>query len=540
MNTFSYFFSPSSTRTPPSTPPLTSGPTDAAAAASSQPALASSPSSSTTTTTTDDASGDESDEPNEEAGETIYLSARRVSRGADGEGGKVQWRVGVARGGGSVAETAAATVPAGRAEAVDENTAIGGEPLGRRESTKKKKVVTVAPESVPLPSSPVLSPSPSAHSTATLKNPASVKEPEDASETMLGEKLLLLRQGASPPSTSTTTTLDSDLDEKAMLKSSLANSTSPHPPTQTQQQRRWFLHRLTLHLYFLFRHLLSYVGLPAPAPFPTTPQPDPEKTPLLSSPPSSLPTPLLTPTSTPTNDTPAPAVPKPPRPMLTPKTLVLDLDETLIHSTSRPYPRRGKGGKAGQLKVRLVEVVLDGRSTVYTVYKRPWVDFFLRKVSAWYTVIIFTASLPEYADPVIDWLDGGDGGGGMVGGRLFRSVSRSSAAGFLLGVVELVRKWAGWDCRHSNGSYVKDLSVVDADLSRVCLVDNSPASYAINQANGIPIEGWINDPDDECLLDLLPMLDSLRFTSDVRRVLGLRGFQGGLGGGPRASRPVVA
>lgn len=43
-------------------------------------------------------------------------------------------------------------------------------------------------------------------------------------------------------------------------------------------------------------------------------------------------------------------------------------------------------------------------------------------------------------------------------------------------------------------------------------------------ANGIPIEGWINDPNDECLLDLLPMLDSLRFTSDVRRVLGLRGF----------------
>ena len=36
--------------------------------------------------------------------------------------------------------------------------------------------------------------------------------------------------------------------------------------------------------------------------------------------------------------------------------------------------------------------------------------------------------------------------------------------------------------------------------------------------------GWINDPNDECLLDLLPMLDSLRFTSDVRRVLGLRGF----------------
>jgi hypothetical protein len=32
------------------------------------------------------------------------------------------------------------------------------------------------------------------------------------------------------------------------------------------------------------------------------------------------------------------------------------------------------------LKVRVVEVVLDGRSVIYHVYKRPWVDFFLKKV----------------------------------------------------------------------------------------------------------------------------------------------------------------
>ncbi|GAA5995779.1 Nem1-Spo7 phosphatase catalytic subunit NEM1 [Rhodotorula paludigena] len=218
----------------------------------------------------------------------------------------------------------------------------------------------------------------------------------------------------------------------------------------------------------------------------------------------------LSPYPSPAPSTPT-SIPRPPlpAPKLTPKTLVLDLDETLIHSTSRANASlAGKRGAPKGLKTRVVEVVLDGRSTVYTVYKRPWVDFFLRKVSSWYTVVIFTASLPEYADPVIDWLDGGDGRGGMVGARLFRA-----------------------DCLARNGSYVKDLSVVDADLSRVCLVDNSPASYAVNQANGIPIEGWINDPHDECLLDLLPMLDSLRFTNDVRRVLGLRGFakrEGGL------------
>ena len=75
-------------------------------------------------------------------------------------------------------------------------------------------------------------------------------------------------------------------------------------------------------------------------------------------------------------------------PLHLPKTLVLDLDETLIHSTSRPmdcgassgiisslgFSRRNKG--AGHT----VEVVLGGRSTLYHVYKRPFVDYFLRKV----------------------------------------------------------------------------------------------------------------------------------------------------------------
>jgi len=55
----------------------------------------------------------------------------------------------------------------------------------------------------------------------------------------------------------------------------------------------------------------------------------------------------------------------------------LDLDETLIHSTSRSSGtgagRKGEG--------HMVEVFLGGRSTVYHVYKRPYVDYFLKKVS---------------------------------------------------------------------------------------------------------------------------------------------------------------
>lgn len=72
-----------------------------------------------------------------------------------------------------------------------------------------------------------------------------------------------------------------------------------------------------------------------------------------------------------------------------PKTLVLDLDETLIHSTSRPIFATGSGGgllglggfgKSNKGAGHTVEVVMGGRSTVYHVYKRPFVDYFLRKV----------------------------------------------------------------------------------------------------------------------------------------------------------------
>jgi len=156
------------------------------------------------------------------------------------------------------------------------------------------------------------------------------------------------------------------------------------------------------------------------------------------------------------------------------------------------------GGSRGR-QGHMIEVVLNGRSTLYTVYKRPFVDYFLKKVSAWYTLVIYTASMQEYADPVIDWLDGGRG---ILSKRFFRE-----------------------SCTQlNNGSYTKNLSVVDSDLSRVCIIDNSPVSYSIDTANGIPIEGWYSDPHDEALLDLLPVLDSLRFTSDVRRVLGLKAF----------------
>jgi hypothetical protein len=73
--------------------------------------------------------------------------------------------------------------------------------------------------------------------------------------------------------------------------------------------------------------------------------------------------------------TPKTAVQLIPRPLIpvkpAQKTLVLDLDETLIHSLA-------KGGKLGS--GHMVEVKFDKHAILYFVHKRPFCDLFLRKV----------------------------------------------------------------------------------------------------------------------------------------------------------------
>jgi len=45
--------------------------------------------------------------------------------------------------------------------------------------------------------------------------------------------------------------------------------------------------------------------------------------------------------------------------------------------------------------------------------------------------------------------------------------------------------------------------------------------------NAIPIEGWINDPTDNDLLHLVPLLEGLQYVTDVRAFLALRGGEDG-------------
>ncbi|KAJ5226714.1 NLI interacting factor [Penicillium citrinum] len=137
---------------------------------------------------------------------------------------------------------------------------------------------------------------------------------------------------------------------------------------------------------------------------------------------------------------------------------------------------------------------------LYYVHKRPHCDEFLRKVSKWYKLVIFTASVQEYADPVIDWLE--------QERKYFQA------------------RYYRQHCTFRQGAYIKDLSSVEPDLSKVMILDNSPMSYIFHEDNAVPIEGWINDPTDNGLLHLIPTFEALQYVTDVRALLALRRGEG--------------
>lgn len=164
------------------------------------------------------------------------------------------------------------------------------------------------------------------------------------------------------------------------------------------------------------------------------------------------------------------------------KCMVIDLDETLVHSSFKPIKNADF----------IVPVEIDG--TVHQVYvlKRPHVDEFLKRMGELYECVLFTASLPKYADPVADLLDKWD----VFRARLFRE-----------------------SCVFHRGNYVKDLNKLGRELQQIIIIDNSPASYIFHPDNAVPVASWFDDMSDTELLDLIPFFEKLCKMDNVYTVL---------------------
>jgi Dullard-like phosphatase family protein len=147
----------------------------------------------------------------------------------------------------------------------------------------------------------------------------------------------------------------------------------------------------------------------------------------------------------------------PPKVVNLPYTLVLDLDETLIHY------EESEGG-LGQF------------------FLRPYAQQFIIDLKPFYEIVIFTAAMKNYADWIIDRLDTHK----MISHRLYRCSTKNH-----------------------NGVFIKDLSKIGRELSKTIIVDNNAENFQYQPENGIFIKSWYDDPSDTALRELSQVLISV-------------------------------
>jgi Dullard-like phosphatase family protein len=118
-------------------------------------------------------------------------------------------------------------------------------------------------------------------------------------------------------------------------------------------------------------------------------------------------------------------------------TLFIDLDNTLIFSSLN---------KLDNIKTKNFAFI-DNK---YYVYKRPHLDDFLNTISQFCDVSIYTASVKEYADKIIDYIDKNK----VIANRYYRH-----------------------DCVYINNTWCKDVSKFVAEMSRLIIIDDTPECH---------------------------------------------------------------
>ncbi|KRX07565.1 HAD-like domain [Pseudocohnilembus persalinus] len=168
------------------------------------------------------------------------------------------------------------------------------------------------------------------------------------------------------------------------------------------------------------------------------------------------------------------------------KTIVFDLDETLIHcneNVNMPHDV--------QLSIKFPQgEVIDAGINV-----RPFAREILRELSKEYEIVIFTASHQCYAKAVIEHLDPKKE---FVHHKFFREHCIQTP----------------------QGVYIKDLRIfADRKLEDLVLVDNAAYSFSFQVDNGIPIIPFYHHKEDMELVSLMNLLKPIKNFKDVREYL---------------------
>ena len=172
-------------------------------------------------------------------------------------------------------------------------------------------------------------------------------------------------------------------------------------------------------------------------------------------------------------------------------TLVLDLDETLIHFS--------------------INAQNEGH-----LFFRPYLFHFLNTVSEYYELIIFTAGLKEYAKIVLDLIEN------RMGKKIFD-----------------YRLYREHTEPNDEGIFIKDLSKIGRNLQKIIIVDNTKENYELQNDNGIEIKSYygfdskkmdlmednIILDNDKCLLELEKILIKIAEEKPKNLCLILKKYQ---------------
>ena len=204
------------------------------------------------------------------------------------------------------------------------------------------------------------------------------------------------------------------------------------------------------------------------------------------------------------------------------KILLIDLDETLIHSdfsleylndkkvkydtiikfkeTKSDFEENYEDYYDMRRKKLKRELFNEEKEYKVGVFIRKGAKEFLTEVSKYFVVGIFTASVKDYADAVIDYLDPNKN---LIKFRLYRN-----------------------NCINLNDKiFVKDLRIIKGiDIKDIILLDNSIYSFAAQINNGILVNSFFNDKNDIELYNVLGYLLNFLVKADDVRVINEQFF----------------